>query len=225
MPGGGEDHVARGEAAGVKVENDLLVEAGDGLHRSEDRAAKRMALPEVLGEGLVDEVVGVVLVHLDLFEDDSLLAGDVFGGESGVEDQVGQKIKCWCNILIQNLDIEADALFSGESVEVAADGVDLSRELVGRARSGALEDHMLDKVGYAIEGEPESIQTPIETERTWGMLSVRTSRPLGRRVRRMLRAGDVVALAARVADMRLLETFIVSQPIGCWRGPRRTSGG
>src|ERR1017187_6617300 len=153
MPGGGEDHVARGEAAGVKVENDLLVEAGDGLHRSEDRAAKRMALPEVLGEGLVDEVVGVVLVHLDLFEDDSLIAGDVFGGEGGVESRKGPRSKCWCNILIQNLDIEADALFAGESVEVAADGVDLSRELVGRARRGALEDHVFDEMGYAIEGE------------------------------------------------------------------------
>src|ERR1017187_4034011 len=41
--------------------------------------------------------------------------------------------------------------------------------------------------------EPEAIQTPMETERIWGIDSVRTSRPLGRRVRRMLRAGDGVA--------------------------------
>ena len=40
--------------------------------------------------------------------------------------------------------------------------------------------------------EPESIQTPMETERTWGMRSVRTSRPLGRTVRRMSRAGEAV---------------------------------
>ena len=100
VAGGGEDHVARGEAAGVVVEDDLLVEAGDGLDGAEDGAAEGVALPEVLGEGLVDEVVGVVLVHLDLFEDDALLAGDVVGGEGGVEDEVGEKVKCWCNVLV-----------------------------------------------------------------------------------------------------------------------------
>ena len=36
-----------------------------------------MALPEALGEQLVDEVVGRVLDHLDLFEDHLLLALDV----------------------------------------------------------------------------------------------------------------------------------------------------
>ena len=54
--------------------------------------------------------------------------------------------------------------------------------------------------------EPEAIQTPMETERTLGMLSVRTRRPLGSTVRRMLRGGDWVAPigGVRVADMRLL---------------------
>ena len=93
VAGGGEDHVARGEAAGVVVEDDLLGEAGDGLGGAEDGAAEGVALPEVLGEGLVDEVVGVVLVHLDLFEDDALLAGEVVGGEGGVEDEVGEEVE------------------------------------------------------------------------------------------------------------------------------------
>jgi hypothetical protein len=76
IAGGGEDHVAGREAAGVEVEDGLLVEAGDGLDRAEDGAAEGVVLPEVLGEELVDEVVGIVLVHLDLFEDDALLAGE-----------------------------------------------------------------------------------------------------------------------------------------------------
>ena len=108
VPGGGEDHVARGEAAGVEVEDDLLGEAGDGLGGAEDGAAEGVALPEVLGEGLVDEVVGVVLVHLDLFEDDALLAGDVLGGEGGVEDEVGEEVERGCDVLIEDLDVEAD---------------------------------------------------------------------------------------------------------------------
>ena len=38
---------------------------------------KRMVLPEILGEQLVDQVVGRVLDHLDLFEDDLLFALDI----------------------------------------------------------------------------------------------------------------------------------------------------
>ena len=59
-----------------------------------------MSLPEVLGECLVDQVVGVVFVHLDLFEDDALLADDVVGGEGGMQDEVGEEIKCRCNVCV-----------------------------------------------------------------------------------------------------------------------------
>ena len=52
-----------------------------------------MVLPEVLGEQLVDQDVGIVLVDLDLFEDDAALALDVVGGEDGVEDQVGEHVQ------------------------------------------------------------------------------------------------------------------------------------
>src|ERR1035438_3623951 len=38
--------------------------------------------------------------------------------------------------------------------------------------------------------DPESIHTPIETERTWGIDSVKTSRPFGSTVRRILRAAE-----------------------------------
>src|ERR1017187_9709281 len=65
--------------------------------------------------------------------------------------------------------------------------------------------------------EPEAIQTPMETERIWGIDSVRTSRPLGRRVRRMLRAGDGVAgKPGAFSIMRLLVTHCVKR-IG-WGG-------
>ena len=60
---GGEDHVAGGEASGVVIEDDLLVETGDGLDGPQDGTAEGVAFPKVLGEGLVDEVVGIVLVH------------------------------------------------------------------------------------------------------------------------------------------------------------------
>ena len=54
VSGGGEDHVAGGEAAAVEVEDGGLVEAGDGADGAEDGAAEGVVFPEVLGEELVD---------------------------------------------------------------------------------------------------------------------------------------------------------------------------
>jgi hypothetical protein len=82
VAGCGEDDVARSEAAGIEVEDGLLIEARDGLDGAKDGTAEGVILPEVLGESLVYEVVGIVLVHLDLFEDDTPFAGDVFGCKS-----------------------------------------------------------------------------------------------------------------------------------------------
>ena len=62
VAGCGEDHVAGCEAAGIVVEDDLLGEAGDGLGGTEDRAAEWVTLPEVMGKGFVDEIVGVILI-------------------------------------------------------------------------------------------------------------------------------------------------------------------
>ncbi len=59
VSGGGEDHVGGGEARVVEVEDGGLIEAGDGLDGAEDGAAEGVLLPEVLGEELVNEVVGV----------------------------------------------------------------------------------------------------------------------------------------------------------------------
>ena len=81
IAGGGEDHVAAAETAGVIVEELLLVEAADGLRGAQDRLAERMVLPEILGEELVDEDVGIVFVDLDFFKDDAAFALDFGGGE------------------------------------------------------------------------------------------------------------------------------------------------
>src|ERR1017187_4374019 len=153
VAGGGKDHVARGKAVGVIVEDGGPGEGGDSLDRAQDGAAEGVTLPEVLGKGFVDEIVGIILVHLDFFEDDAPLAGDVLWGEGGVEQEVGEKVKRWSNIFIQHFDIEADSLLPGEGVEVAADGVGFAGELLGGARGGAFEDHVLDEVGDAIQVE------------------------------------------------------------------------
>ena len=69
-----------------------------------------MALPEVLGEELVDQIVRRVLDHLDLFEDHLLLALDVVGGERRAHHDVGQHVDRQRQVLVEHLDVVAGVL-------------------------------------------------------------------------------------------------------------------
>ena len=98
----------------------------------------------------MDQVVGVVLVHLDFFEDDATLALDVVGGEGGIQHQVGEHVQGDGHMLGKGLYVEANGLFAGEGVEVAADGVHFAGNVLGRPGAGALEHHVFDEVGDAV---------------------------------------------------------------------------
>ena len=193
VAGGGEDHVAGVEAAGVVVEQLGLVQPCDGGGGAEDGLAQGVIFPEALGEELVHQDVGVVLVDLDLFKDDAALALDVGRGEDGVEHQVGEHVEGDGGVIGEGLDVEADHLLAGEGVEVAADRIHLAGDDQRGAVAGALEYHVLDEVGDAVDSaasprEPDLIQTPMATERRCSMRSVSTMSPLGRTVRRRLRS-------------------------------------
>ena len=54
-------------------------------------------------------------------------------------------------MLVEDLDVEADGFLAGEGVEIATDGVDFAGDALGGAGFGSFEDHVLDKVGDAIE--------------------------------------------------------------------------
>jgi hypothetical protein len=142
-------------------------------------------------------------------------------GEDRVEHQVGQHIQRNGHVLGQRLDVEADGLLAGEGVQVAADRVHLAGNVLRGAGTGALEEHVLDKVGDAVglggsQREPDLIHTPMATERIYSMRSVSTIRPLGSTVRRRFRSVVIV----------LQWTSIVGQMHGCriwakcgaWRG-------
>ena len=109
-----------------------------------------MIFPEILGENLVDQVVGIVLVHLDLFENDAALAHDVFVVEDRVQHQVGENVERRGNMLIENLEVEADGLFAGECVEVSADRIDFARDLLRGARLRSFENHVFDEMRDAV---------------------------------------------------------------------------
>ncbi len=108
-----------------------------------------MPAPEALREQLVDQIVGRVLDHLDLFEDHLLLALDIGRRKRGVEHQIGQHVDRLGQVLVEDLDVVARVLLGGEGVQVAAQAVHFLRNVLSRPAAGALEEHVLDKVGDA----------------------------------------------------------------------------
>ena len=94
-----------------------------------------MPFPEVLREQLVDEIVGRVLDHLDLFEDDLLLALDLLVGERGLHHDVGEQIDRERQVLVEHLDVVAGVLLRGERVELPADRIDRLRDVFGACAS------------------------------------------------------------------------------------------
>ena len=150
MSGGGDDYVAGDKALAVKIHYRIAFETLDRVASAENRPAQRMVFPEILGEDFVDEVVGTVLVHLDFFEDDAAFAGNIVGGESGIQHQIAEHVERDGQVLVEHLDAEADALLGGEGVHVAADRIHLARNVFRRAMLGPLEDHVLDEMRNAV---------------------------------------------------------------------------
>ena len=105
-----------------------------------------MICPEVLGEQLVDEIVRRVLDHLDLFEDDLLLALDVVCAERRTHDDVGEDVDGERQMLVEHLDVVARVFLRGERVHLAADRIDRLRDVLGAPGRRALEEHVLDEV-------------------------------------------------------------------------------
>src|SRR4029077_3561024 len=105
-----------------------------------------MILPEVLREDLVDEVVGVVLIHLDFFHDHAALASDVGAIEYWIQYQVAEDVERHRYVLVKNLDVEEDAFLGGESIHIPANRIELTCDFLGATVLRPFEDHVLDEV-------------------------------------------------------------------------------
>ena len=183
VAGGGNDDVLGRVGAPEMVAQPLLRERLDALFGPKDRPAQRMALPERLGENLVDEIVGRVLDHLDLFEDDLLLAFDVDLVERGAKDDVRQDVDGKRQMLVEHLDVVAGVLFRRKRVELAADGVDRLGDVLRRARAVPLNSMCSTKCAMPLSSsvscrDPRVSHTPRLTERTCPIDSVTRRIPL-----------------------------------------------
>jgi hypothetical protein len=149
IAGGRDDQVAPDVRLTEVAEQHVLRERRHRLGGAQDRPAERVIGPVLLGEELVNQIVGGVLDHLDLFEDHLLLALDLVEREGGMEHQVRQDVEGPRQVLVHHLDVVAGVFLRRERVEVAAHRVELLRDVLGGATFGALEEHVLDEVGDA----------------------------------------------------------------------------
>ena len=151
----GHRHDHRGRAVVLAPEAlDLL--AGQGLDRGlgagDGPAERGVGAPGLLGEELVDDVVGVVVVHGDLVEDHVALGLDVVGGQQRAGDHVAEDVDGQRQVLVEDPGVEAGVLLGGEGVELTADLVERDGDVEGRALSGALEQQVLEEVRGAVQG-------------------------------------------------------------------------
>src|SRR5256712_2275919 len=127
ISGSRNNHVSRGKALAVEVHNRHALESPDGVASSKNRPPQRMIFPEILGENFMDQVVGIVLVHLDFFQNYSAFASYVLDIENGIQHQITEHVESNGQMFVENLDAKTDTLFGGERVNVAADRINLPR--------------------------------------------------------------------------------------------------
>ncbi len=140
-------------------------------------------------EHVAQRVLGVVVAHRDLLEDDVAFELDVVGGAATVEHHVGDQVDGQLQVAVEHVRVVAGVLLGGERVQLTADRVHRLRD-VHAVRVGVdLNSRCSRKCAAPATVAPSSrdptpTQTPTEAERTAGRYSVTTRSPPGSVVRR-----------------------------------------
>ncbi len=164
LAGRGQDHPARPVIAPHVVDQRGARHRRHGLGRPQDRAAERLAGIGGLLEQVEHQVVRRVLDHADLLQDDLALALQLVRLEGRVLQDVGQKIDRKRQILGQHADVIGGLLARGVGVQLAADILDLLGDRARRAALGALERHVLEHVGDAVDLGPLVARADIDPD-------------------------------------------------------------
>ena len=182
VPGGRDDEAARHVVPAVEPV-DLVARRGlDRVGGAEDGPAERMVRPERLGEEVVDDLLGRVLVHVDLLEDHLPLRVEVGGSEPRVLEHVGEVVDGQLQVAVE--DPRVVAVYSFEvnafrSPPTASNASAMSRaDLVCVPLKSRCSRKWLEPlIAGGSSREPARTQKPRDTERTPGIRSVTTRRP------------------------------------------------
>jgi len=150
IAGGGDDHIVRGVPGAITGEQSAAMETAHRFGSAENGPPQGMVGPEALRKQLVDQVLGVIQLHLDFFEDHLLFFAEVPVIKTRAQDKVGNNVEGDGEMLVEDFGVEADHFFGGEGVKHPADGINRARNVLGGAALGAFKDHMLDEVSDAV---------------------------------------------------------------------------
>ena len=129
--GDGYDGVAGG-VVGVEIVEELV--AGDGVYGvpgAADVAAEGVVGPDELVKEDFNPLVGGVLDHVELFEDDAALFFDVLGVEAGVAEHVDEEVEGLGEVGEGDPGPVGRDLLVGGAVECASDALDGLGDLLG----------------------------------------------------------------------------------------------
>jgi len=122
----------------------------DGRLIAEHRTAHRLAGKSRLLEVIEDDVGRGVARLGEFLQDDLSLELEMTGFEMRPAHQVGEERDSKRQIGGQQADVESGQLAVGRSVDVTADIFDRLAQLARAASAGALEHHMLEQMGEAV---------------------------------------------------------------------------
>ncbi len=89
----GHHQMIRSEPVTEPRKERIAIESFNGFWRAQNRAAERMTRPEPAGKNFVQEIFGIVQVHLYFFEDDLAFLLHIFGIEFRAQHKVGDDVK------------------------------------------------------------------------------------------------------------------------------------
>ena len=161
---GGGDHDPLGHVA-RRVKRGELLGGGRAHHlrASDHRAPERVRAEDGPAEQVEDPVLGVVLVHGDLLEDD--LALGLQFAETRAKDHVGHHVEGPLEVAVQHSRVEGRGLLVGPRVHLRAHPVEDLVDLLRAEALGAAEEHVLDQMrdaglllplGGRARGDPEA---------------------------------------------------------------------
>ena len=124
-----------------------MVHAAHRLGGADDRAPEGVLVEDQDGEVLVGQLVGPVLVHLDLLDDHLALPLEVREGRP--EDHVAHHVERASQVLGQEAGVEHGVLLARRRVLLGADALEGLGDAEGVHIRGALEEHVLHQVADA----------------------------------------------------------------------------
>ncbi len=126
----------------------------DGLLGAQDRPAERVRGHDRAHERLVQQVLGVVVAHGDLFEYDLPFQVHIHGPAQPVEHHIADQIHRQRQILVHDMGVVAGLLLGGERVELTADRVHGLGDIEGRTGRGGLEQQVFQEMRGTGDGGP-----------------------------------------------------------------------